>query len=102
MTRPSRGRVPRSRLCTGGAGERSSVPRARRSGRPPRPPTGEGGRTPVSRPSFGELAGQDPYDILELPSGASETEVRAARKRLLRRYHPDLPAGDLRRTQMIT
>jgi Domain of unknown function (DUF4190)/DnaJ domain len=56
----------------------------------------------VSRPSFGELGGQDPYDILELPSGASEAEVRAARKRLLRRYHPDLPTGDLRRTQMIT
>jgi curved DNA-binding protein CbpA len=56
----------------------------------------------VSRPSFGELGGQDPYEILELPSGASEAEVRAARKRLLRRYHPDLPAGDLRRTQMIT
>jgi curved DNA-binding protein CbpA len=56
----------------------------------------------VSRPSFGELGGRDPYDILELPAGASEAEVRAARKRLLRRYHPDLPAGDLRRTQMIT
>jgi curved DNA-binding protein CbpA len=56
----------------------------------------------VSRPSFGELGGRDPYEILELPSGASEAEVRAARKRLLRRYHPDLPAGDLRRTQMIT
>ncbi len=56
----------------------------------------------MSRPSFGELGGQDPYEILELPSGASEAEVRAARKRLLRRYHPDLPTGDLRRTQMIT
>jgi hypothetical protein len=57
---------------------------------------------PVSRPSFGELGGQDPYDILELPSGASDADVRAARKRLLRRYHPDLPSGDLRRTQLIT
>jgi hypothetical protein len=56
----------------------------------------------VSRPSFGELGGQDPYDILELPSGASEADVRAARKRLLRKYHPDLPSGDLRRTQLIT
>ncbi len=56
----------------------------------------------MSRPSFGELGGRDPYEILGLPSGASEAEVRAARKRLLRRYHPDLPAGDLRRTQMIT
>jgi curved DNA-binding protein CbpA len=56
----------------------------------------------VSRPSFGELQGQDPYDILELPSGASDAEVRAARKRLMRKYHPDLPTGDLHRTQMIT
>jgi hypothetical protein len=56
----------------------------------------------VSRPSFAELGGQDPYDILELPSGASDADVRAARKRLLRTYHPDLPSGDLRRTQLIT
>jgi hypothetical protein len=56
----------------------------------------------VSRPSFGELGGQDPYDILELPRGASDADVRGARKRLLRTYHPDLPGGDLRRTQLIT
>ncbi|MGC9666316.1 DUF4190 domain-containing protein [Planosporangium sp. 12N6] len=56
----------------------------------------------MSRPSFGELGGQDPYDILELPPDASDADVRAARKRLLRRYHPDLPTGDLRRTQLIT
>jgi hypothetical protein len=56
----------------------------------------------VSQPSFGELDGHDPYDILELPSGASDAEVRTARKRLLRKYHPDVPGGDLRRTQLIT
>ncbi len=56
----------------------------------------------MSRPSFGELGGQDPYEILELPVGAPDAEVRSARKRLLRQYHPDLPTGDLRRTQMIT
>jgi hypothetical protein len=56
----------------------------------------------VSQPSFGELAGHDPYDVLELPRGASDAEVRAARKRLLRKYHPDVPGGDLRRTQLIT
>src|SRR5947209_3327550 len=59
-------------------------------------------RHSMSRPSFGELGGQDPYEILELPAGAPDAEVRTARKRLLRRYHPDLPTGDLRRTQMIT
>src|SRR4051794_13715548 len=56
----------------------------------------------MSRPSFGELAGRDPYEILELASGASDADVRLARKRLLRRYHPDLPSGDLARTQLIT
>jgi hypothetical protein len=56
----------------------------------------------VSRPSFGEFGGQDPYAILELPSGASDADIRAARKRLLRKFHPDLPNGDLRRTQLIT
>ncbi|GII20671.1 J domain-containing protein [Planosporangium mesophilum] len=56
----------------------------------------------MSQPSFGELDGHDPYEILQLPWGASDDEVRTARKRLLRRYHPDLPNGDLRRTQLIT
>ena len=49
----------------------------------------------MSRPSFGELGGYDPYEILELESGASDAEVRSARKRLLRLYHPDLPTGDI-------
>ncbi|NJC68180.1 DUF4190 domain-containing protein [Planosporangium thailandense] len=56
----------------------------------------------MSQPSFGELDGQDPYEILELPPGAPDADIRAARKRLLRRYHPDMPSGDLRRTQLIT
>jgi hypothetical protein len=56
----------------------------------------------MSGHSFGELGGEDPYAVLGLMPGAGEDEIRAARRRLLRRYHPDLPGGDLQRTQMIT
>lgn len=34
------------------------------------------------------------YANLELPYGASADEVRAAYRRLMRRYHPDLHHGD--------
>jgi hypothetical protein len=56
----------------------------------------------MSRPSFGELGGEDPFEILGLTPEAGDREIRVARRRLLRRYHPDVPGGDLRRTQMIT
>src|SRR2546423_13737701 len=56
----------------------------------------------MSRPSFGELGGEDPFAILGVTPEAGDHEVRAARRRLLRRHHPDVPGGDLHRTQMIT
>jgi curved DNA-binding protein CbpA len=56
----------------------------------------------MSRPSFGELAGEDPFEILGLSRDAGPDDIRAARRRLLRVHHPDLPTGDLQRTQMIT
>jgi len=56
----------------------------------------------MSRPSFGELGGQDPFTILGVTPEAGDHEIRVARRGLLRRYHPDVPGGDLRRTQMIT
>jgi curved DNA-binding protein CbpA len=56
----------------------------------------------MSHPSFGELGGEDPFAILGLAPGASDDEIRRTRKILLRRHHPDLPGGDLQRTQMIT
>lgn len=49
--------------------------------RPPRAPTREA-----------EL--RQWYANLELPYGASADEVRAAYRRLMRRYHPDLHHGD--------
>lgn len=34
------------------------------------------------------------YDVLGVPRGASEEEIRAAYRRLAKRYHPDFNAGD--------
>ena len=50
---------------------------------------------------------QDPvlaraYANLELPYGADLDAVRQARRRLLRRYHPDLHAADPERKQTAT
>ncbi|MEQ8273515.1 MAG: DnaJ domain-containing protein [Deltaproteobacteria bacterium] len=40
------------------------------------------------------------YANLELPIGASAAEVKAAYRRLMRRYHPDRHATDPARTQV--
>lgn len=56
----------------------------------------------MSHPSFGELGGEDPYVILGVAPDADEDAIREARRRLLRRYHPDMPGGDLARSQMVT
>ena len=37
---------------------------------------------------------KDPYQILGLTRGASQSDVRTAYRRLARRYHPDLNPGD--------
>jgi DnaJ-domain-containing protein 1 len=62
---------------------------------------GRGPRVPVQDPV------QDPvlaraYANLELPYGADLDAVRQARRRLLRRYHPDLHAADPERKQTAT
>lgn len=36
------------------------------------------------------MSNQDPYQILELRPGASDDEIRAAYRRLAKKYHPDL------------
>lgn len=42
------------------------------------------------------------YANLELPVGASADEVRAAYKRLMRRYHPDRHQSDAQKAKVAT
>lgn len=37
---------------------------------------------------------KDPYEVLGVAHGASEEEIKAAYRRLAKRYHPDLNPGD--------
>lgn len=39
---------------------------------------------------------RDPYQVLGVPPGASEEEIKAAYHRLAKRYHPDLHPEDAR------
>ncbi len=65
---------------------------------PPPPPAGdEADPGPTVDP---ELAGY--YANLELPYGADLEAVRRARKRLMRKYHPDLHGADPQRQRVAT
>ncbi len=63
---------------------------------------------PASRSASGRpVSPQDPeltryYANLELPYGADINAVREARRRLLKRYHPDLHSADPEKKQTAT
>src|SRR5690349_5394286 len=40
------------------------------------------------------MAMRDPYEVLGVPRDASADEIKSAYRRLARRYHPDVNAGD--------
>lgn len=40
------------------------------------------------------MNGKDPYAVLGVPRGATQTEIMAAYKSLAKKYHPDLNPGD--------
>lgn len=57
----------------------------------PRPGTGDG----APPPRFGgPMTREEAYQVLGLPLGASEVEIRAAHRRLMRRAHPDQGGSD--------
>ena len=64
-------------------------------------------RSPEPPPTSNPNPGVDPtlahlYANLELPYGADRAAVRAARRRLLARYHPDRFAGDPDKARLAT
>lgn len=44
----------------------------------------------------------NPYDVLELPAGASREDVKRAFHRLAHIYHPDKPTGDAEKFKKIS
>ena len=66
----------------------------------PRPTAAGTGREPAAATVDPELAGY--YANLEVPYGADLRVVRRARKRLMRRYHPDLHGSDPERQRVAT
>ncbi|MCK6547776.1 J domain-containing protein [Myxococcota bacterium] len=78
----------------------------------PRPPVTEAqpkrGATRAGRSTRSAPPGDEPehirryYANLELPIGATVLEVKAAYRRLMRRYHPDLHQGDGEKAKVAT
>ena len=72
-----------------------SAGRRRHRGGDPRLPAGADLRAGIASPSVSGMRGaQDPYRELGVPRGATDEQVKAAHRRLAKRYHPDGADGD--------
>lgn len=65
-----------------------------RAARSQRGGAGTAGRAPPPRPGRGPMSRAEAYQVLGLAPGASEADIRAAHRRLMRAAHPDAGGSD--------
>ena len=83
--------------------KKSTAPPPPRTSAPP-PPRREEKRKapPPSGPPIGDKRLRELYAQLEVPMGASFEEVKKSFRRLMRKYHPDLHAGNPQKHKTAT
>lgn len=88
------------------AAKRGSAPPPRGASAGPRgtppPRRDEGRRPPASGPPIGDKRLRELYAQLEVPYGASFEDVKKSFRRLMRKYHPDLHAGNPQKHKTAT